>query len=276
MFARNLENKAYRLTMNVLARTMRSLMRAREANGHFCIGSDSSYFETRDGIKFGYSFSDFGTAGNIDSGGNTESETVEKLLSLLQDRHVFYDIGAHEGLFTLSVKKRKPAVQVYAFEPLASGLKTNLALNRLEVPVFEYALGDEPGAAKMTTEFRSSNHVAINGSGTSVSVERLDALVEKNNLPSPNFVKQDVEGFELFVLRGAGRLLDAKPVLITEINECLAMFGLSAFDLYEFLSSSGYVPYRLLRGQFLAMSASQFREDPLLESADYNYWWMPA
>src|SRR5262245_23620531 len=116
--------------MNLLARTMRSLMRARGVEGTFCIGPQQTYYEWR-GMRLVYHYSDFGTGGNIDSGGNTEDATRTKLISILKEqaRPVFYDIGAHDGLFTITVKQAVPQTVVHAFEPHAHGLFANLALN---------------------------------------------------------------------------------------------------------------------------------------------------
>src|SRR5437868_5397737 len=96
--------KPYRIGMNLLARAMRSLMRARGIEGSFCISPSFTYYEW-DGIRLAYNYSECGVGGNIDSGGNSEPNTHRKLVSLLGPGAVFFDIGAHEGLFSIDVKK---------------------------------------------------------------------------------------------------------------------------------------------------------------------------
>ena len=148
-------NRAYRVSLNLLARSIRWLMRANRAEGIFCVSVDAAFYEWQ-GMRFIYHFDQFGTGGNLNSGGNTEAATRSKLEAFLKPSSVFYDVGAHEGLYSISLKKRFPNLSIHAFEPQPQALNINLALNKLNVTVHSVAVGGRIGMASMTTDERSS------------------------------------------------------------------------------------------------------------------------
>src|SRR5213080_94613 len=138
--------RPYRVAINLLARSMRALMRAREIPGTFCIGAGDAFYEWQ-GMRFAYNYQRFGVAGDIDAGGTSEERTRNKLNEFLDRQSVFYDVGAHEGLFSISAKKHTPELVVHAFEPQPDALQRNLVLNDLrDVEVHAAAVGDRDGS----------------------------------------------------------------------------------------------------------------------------------
>ncbi len=267
-----LPDKAYRIAVNVLARGIRSLMKANGIRGHFCIGAERTYFEI-DKVRLEYHYSAFGASGNIDSGGASEPETRELLITHLGGpTPVFYDIGAPEGLFCLDAKIKSPGAVVHAFEPQAAALLRNIQINDVGIAVHEVAVGDTAGAVSMTTQHRSSNFVtATQGS---IPLVRLDDLPD---LPPPSAIKIDVEGFELKVLQGARRLLsDHNQVVVTEINHCFLRYNDGLKPLYDLMFSLGYSLNRLTNGSLIEILDRPTRPEDLPRSADDNYWWIPA
>jgi FkbM family methyltransferase len=63
-----------------------------------------------------------------------------------------------------------------------------------------------------------------------------------NSLPNLTFIKIDIEGAELFALKGAKNLLHQyKPVILIEINPIfLEGFGLTEADMLDFIKETGY------------------------------------
>lgn len=262
--------KAYRVAVNGLARGIRFLMRSNGIKGHFCIGPDNTFFEI-DGIRFEYHYPAFGVSGNIDSGGSTEPQTRAKLMEYLSGpASVLYDVGAHEGLFSLDAKTRNPAAIVHAFEPQAAALFKNIKINGFEIAVHEVAVGEAAGTVSMTTDQRSSNFVT--GEGGPIPVIRLDDLTD---LPPPSAIKLDIEGFELSALRGARSLLMRhRPVVVMEINHCFLRYNSSLKPLYELMSSLGYSFNRLASGKLHEITERTDTPDALPRSAEDNYWWV--
>jgi hypothetical protein len=75
-----------------------------------------------------------------------------------------------------------------------------------------------------------------------VSVARLDDDLARHNLPPPDFVKIDVEGMELAVLRGMQKTLAVRhPALYLEMHGATQdEKNRKAAEIIQFLSAAGY------------------------------------
>ena len=142
-----------------------------------------------------------------------------------------YDIGANIGYVSLMLAKRVgPTGALFAFEPLPQNfarLKKNIALNGIyNATLLNVAVAAESGRAAM----RATANLAMasmvwhcdDGSATEVRVETvaIDDLIESGKLPSPQFVKIDVEGAEGLVLQGmAHTIAHARPIILLECSD---------------------------------------------------------
>lgn len=148
----------------------------------------------------------------------------------LPERPFVVDVGANIGLFTLFVKRLRPAARILAFEPMpesAALLKQNLMLHRLDaVQVHELALGRATEAAARFTFYpqipgNSTRHPEIKeaprarlartmpakvvehlyqGREVTVAVDRLSRFLPAGQ--PIDLLKVDVEGAEVDVLDG--------------------------------------------------------------------------
>lgn len=270
-------DRSYRLTMNLIMRSQRALMRTKGVNGYLCVGPESAFFEY-EGMRFIYHFAEYGVAGNIDAAGSAEPATRAKLRGLLDPNMTFFDVGAHEGLFTLDVGKHFPSITVHSFEPLPEVLFQNLELNRIEhVTVHAAAVGNVSGEISITADLRSSNHISQDGA-RKVPVITLDSLIGAGGVKPADIVKMDVEGYELHALWGAENLLrEHQPLVITEINHCILRYHPSLKPFLEFMDKLGYKLYILSGGRLSAVPFSPALEqlDGLPASDEFNYWWVP-
>ena len=270
-------DKSYRLTMNLIMRSQRALMRTKGVNGYLCVGPDTAFFEY-EGMRFIYHFAEYGVAGNIDAAGSAEPATRAKLRQLLAPDMTFYDVGAHEGLFTLDVGKSFPSITVHSFEPLPEVLFQNLQLNRIEhVTVHAVAVGNTSGEISITANLRSSNHISKDGA-RKVPVITLDSLVSERGVKPPDVMKMDVEGYELHALWGSEKLLrEHQPLVITEINHCIMRYHPSMKPFLEYMGKLGYQLHTLADGHLSAVASSPALEqlDNLPASDEFNYWWVP-
>ena len=65
----------------------------------------------------------------------------------------------------------------------------------------------------------------------------MDSIIKEK----PTHLKIDVEGYELYVLKGMGELLSELPELFIELNDTLLnRAGTSKKEVYEFLKEKGY------------------------------------
>jgi FkbM family methyltransferase len=138
------------------------------------------------------------------------------------------DIGANVGDWTLSIALRVGANgRVLAFEPvpyLADAISKTSRINRQnQVEVHNLALSNEDGSAEFSVEQGNSGGSRLgpmSGDFSSITVptRRLDSLLaERPDIDRIDFIKIDVEGFELQVLEGARTTLARfHPALILE------------------------------------------------------------
>jgi FkbM family methyltransferase len=141
----------------------------------------------------------------------------------------FVDVGAHVGMYAVAAATfLGERGRVLACEPnpeARAQLVENLALNGCtNVIVTATAISDRAGEALLHVPRTADPSFSSLGQGrfaegepVHVITTTLDAEVEAAAL-APAFVKIDVEGGELAVLRGAQRTLEARPTLLIEIG----------------------------------------------------------
>lgn len=208
-----------------------------------------------------------------DSFENAERSFVE---GYVQPGMVVFDIGAHQGFYTLlASKKVGPQGKVFAFEPSPrelKALKFNIRLNLLaNVEVEELALGNDQiltelyvveGKQSGCNSLRSPN-LADKVSRVPVQMDRLDDWLEKTKISEVDFIKLDVEGGELEVLTGAVRLLSRhpRPVILAELQDARTdSWGRRAKETAIFLANMGFRWFRPLDGGRLASLTENLEE----------------
>ncbi len=190
-----------------------------------------------------------------------EAELFEKVV---QPGWTVVEAGANIGAHTLMLAKRVgPRGSVYAFEPqrvVFQMLCANMALNDIgNVYCRQEGLGETPGTVRVPPlDYGSENNfggLSLGGeTGELVPVVTLDGL----DLRECQFIKVDVEGMELSVLKGAKRTIERlRPILYVENDRSEQ----SAW-LIEFLFSLGYRLFWHLPPMF---DADNFYQNPVNE-----------
>jgi len=161
---------------------------------------------------------------------------------------VFVDVGANIGSYTILAAE--VGARVIAVEPIPEAharLAANVRLNCMEAQVETHRCGvaDAPGRLRFSVNLDTVNHVLSAteaGTATEVEVVTLDSLLAERE---PALIKIDVEGYELPVLRGAGKTLQAASLLavIVETNDSGSRYGRSDAELYSFMQAKGFDPY---------------------------------
>lgn len=148
---------------------------------------------------------------------------------------VVVDAGANTGVYALAVAATRPDASVVAFEPsptVVEQCRTNVRANGFEdrVDVRAVGLGSEAGEATFYRStydelgsFNAGNAGAWEASveeTVSVPVATVDGLVEDGEMPPPDHLKVDVEGFEHEVLLGARETLRRhRPAVYLEVHD---------------------------------------------------------
>uniref|UniRef100_A0A7V3N4B4 FkbM family methyltransferase n=1 Tax=candidate division CPR3 bacterium TaxID=2268181 RepID=A0A7V3N4B4_UNCC3 len=151
--------------------------------------------------------------------GSYEYEKRKLFENRISKGSVVYDVGAHVGFYTLLASEIVgPEGKVIAFEPVPQNLlflRRHLQLNGCRnVTIVDAAVCDKEGIACFDRGPNSSmGHISKDGD-LIVRLVSLDELVMKNRIDPPDYIKIDVEGAELLVLKGAKKTLTKyKPEL---------------------------------------------------------------
>src|SRR5438105_2098667 len=180
---------------------------------------------------------------------------------LLRPGMTVLDIGAHQGLYTLLASRRVgPSGRVFSFEPSPRerrALRLNLTMNFCNNVVIQaLALGSEETTADLyVVDYYNTGYNSLRPpsvpeptSTVAVRVGTLDNWLAQEKIDRVDFIKLDVEGAELSVLKGARELLArTRPVLLVEIAQIrTAGWGYDAVEIVRFLENIGYLWFEIL------------------------------
>lgn len=207
-----------------------------------------------------------------DSFSTKEPDTLE-WVEELEEGSVLWDVGANVGLYSIYAAKLRKC-RVYAFEPSVFNLEIlarNIDANKLQglITIVPIALTDELGASlfKMTSTnwggalSTFGKEVDQNGQEMRAVFEyrtigvRMDDAVTRLGVPSPRFIKIDVDGIEHFVLGGGLEVLKGVESILVEINDD---FAEQAERSTQYLTRAGLTLHRKRH----------------MVGAQYNQWWV--
>jgi FkbM family methyltransferase len=175
-----------------------------------------------------------------------EPEVSACIRQLLHPGMVFCDVGANLGVFTLLAARQVGLRgRVFAFEPVPANfaaLRRNVEANHFDnVTCIPKAVAQNNGISKLFLSQYCGSHslvgkpAASTGESLDVEVVRLDSVP---GIEQIDLLKIDVEGAELEVLEGLGRL---RPKIILEYNaERILHRGLDGSAFLERLKALGY------------------------------------
>ena len=193
---------------------------------------------------------------------------------LVREDQVVVDAGAERGMFAARMAQLVGAQgEVHAFEPNPASVEYLREIARVEpnVEVHPVALSDSPGTARLYVPVDDGVQVAAVGSlappregdcdTVDVETARLDDALG-DTAARVSFVKCDVEGHELAVLRGAERVLtEARPSLLVEIERRHA--GERMEETFEYLAGLGYEGFAVGPGGPVPLAEFDVERDQL-------------
>lgn len=198
------------------------------------------------------------------SGWDPDSETASVLRSLPASGGVIVDVGANNGKWLLAIKNAAPkeAIErVIAIEPTeiprlhdridGFGEIIRAAVGSTISRVTLYHQSDGGGLASVYE--RADTTAATGGEWTQCEVDQItiDQLLQERSITRVDYLKIDVEGGELDVLRGASSSLDNKVIRAIQFEISPANTNSHVFlaDFYHLLSPYGFKISRIAPGK---------------------------
>ena len=189
-------------------------------------------------------------------GTHDERYIVTKLRKLIKPGDTCWDIGANIGFYTcLLASQVGDNGTVIAFEPASRTygyLKENVSLNQFtNVTAVNKGLGDKQeqrllhySEAVLAEGTASLKYADGRAASERVTLDTIDNLIRE--LPAPELVKIDVEGYQLEVLRGGEHFLKTHaPLLIAELKDVgetnRTIFG----EIEDYVANLGYQLYEI-------------------------------
>jgi FkbM family methyltransferase len=183
--------------------------------------------------------------------GEYEPDITEIIGNIVREADICLDIGANIGWYaTLLQKLVGKNGKVFAFEPVPptfSLLKRNVELNKNfeNISLNNIALGETEKTVEIYLfDNLPDGHASLSKGeknefqAFSVPMITLDSFIEENKIGEINFIKADIEGAELTMLKGAGKIFEQTRPPMLEIEMALETsrgFGYLPNDLIEFI-----------------------------------------
>lgn len=165
-----------------------------------------------------------------------EEDTIEWIKNF-EDNSIFWDIGANVGVYSLYAKKIVKNIKVVSFEPSPQNfaiLTKNITINKMDNDIIAIPnpLDNENGKISyfIENDFEeagSKNSFCDKIENTknanifkTVSIS-IDKMISDKYLPTPNYIKIDVDGNENRIIEGAKNTLDITTVrgILIECNK---------------------------------------------------------
>lgn len=171
----------------------------------------------------------------------------KRLLASITPDSVVWDIGANVGLYTKECVEAG-ARKVISFEPAPGSLNVLRQVAAQfpgRVVVMDVALSDAAGTSSFLAEADSVTNRLVEagadvGKVVQVRMCRGEDLLTERGVEAPSIIKIDVEGFEVEVIRGLGKVLES-PTL----NHVMVEIHFRALDLRGLKDGPGEICRRL-------------------------------
>jgi FkbM family methyltransferase len=207
------------------------------------------------------------------AGWDLEEEVDAAIQTISNKNPIVFDVGANVGKWSQLFSQKVPQAKIFMFEP-SPGSQTKIqSLNIPSAKLIPYAVGELAGVlsyySSSETDASGSLHVRkdtpfqhLQYAPSEVPVTTLDEVIESHAVGRIDFMKMDIEGHELFALRGASRSLKAGKIraLSFEFGCCNVNSRTFFLDFWELLTSSGFKLYRITPSKKL-VPVSDYYED---------------
>lgn len=217
--------------------------------------------------------------------GAYEIEAKETMKRFLNKGGTFFDIGANIGYLTmLGASLVGTEGKVHCFEPVPKYfdyISDNIKLNPdFNIVANNFALGEKRETAKLNVAKVSNmgTNSMVDGfldsalieDTLSVQVERFDNYIKEHQGLCPSFIKIDVEGFEISVLKGMKEFFQEHkkklpPILVEITPRIYNKQNRNIAELEEFMFNFGYRSYCFLGNHAIDLKKITKQQDVLFK-----------
>lgn len=178
-----------------------------------------------------------------------------------------YDLGANMGSWTLLAKTFLPGLTVHAFEPVPAYQQEFInSVKRITgVTLHKVGAGAENKQATFNLSGHSSSFLEVSDNllksypsekktgDITVNMIRLDDYVREHQLPLPDLMKLDVEGYEVEALSAATECMKNCRYIILEVSFIERHIGQALFhEVAHFMASRNFMVHAFPHGMHLA------------------------
>lgn len=166
---------------------------------------------------------------------------------------IIFDVGANQGQTILKIKSLFPDSDLHSFEPSKICFKELIKKfgDNKKLTLNNFAIGAEQGSLEFNEYYWSALNSFLKRTFTKsgiidtyfVNIVAVDDYCRENQIPYIHLLKTDTEGFELNVLKGASKMMNANKVqfVFVEVFFYENYIGQSSFgDIYNFLLEKGF------------------------------------
>jgi FkbM family methyltransferase len=209
------------------------------------------------------------------------SWSLRNLKSLGFSPKIIIDVGAHQGMWTKLAMKIFPDAYIFMVEaqsdkeeylkdiqknaPQSIGYTISLLGAQSNEAVSFYVTQGSSGASVLEEQSNSPRQVVT------LSMTYLDRVVADHHLEEVSFLKLDVQGYELEVLKGAMQTLKNIEVIVMEVSLLQYNKNAPLFDeVVVFMKTQGFVMYDICGLMRRPQDNALFQMDALFVREDSN------
>jgi len=185
----------------------------------------------------------------LNHGFNHMFERLEHYKKLGFHPEVILDIGASNGFFTKKCLNIFPDSKYMCVEPQKEHLKKleKLKTKTPNVEFWQGCLGSEFKTAVLNVDGDGSSILTGHnnnpyGEQREIIVETAEKLIESGTFLKPDFIKVDVQGYEIEVLKGFGKHLQNIEAVLLEASFFKFQTGMPIIqEVLEYMKINGFV-----------------------------------
>lgn len=214
----------------------------------------------------------YGMAAYVESSGELfVIKNLRKILNKKNQELRVFDVGANDGYYlNCFLKEHKELIDIHAFEPskFSFSLLNEKFKSRKSVTIQNFGFGskseiktlffDQEGSGWSSVHPIKHDHLSVSlDCQEKITLKTIDEYCSEHSIAEIDFLKMDVEGHELEILKGAKKMIESGKINCVQFEFGIAHLISRVFlrDFFEILE--GYDIYRILQDGIFKINYSE-------------------